>query len=155
MNLPDVINGSEQPTLWSDEIGALSRFYHAFNQRDLALMQQNWTQSTEASMSNPLGGVMRGWVGIEQVYRRLFTGTARVYVEYYDFTVHTTANMFIAVGRERGWLQHGDERVELAIRTSRIFRKDNGLWCQLHHHGSMDDPALLAHYQSTVRSGKS
>jgi len=38
----------------------------------------------------------------------------------------------------------------LAIRTSRIIKNIAGHWRQVHHHGSIDDPQLLANYQSLV-----
>src|SRR5581483_2146497 len=46
----------------------------------------------------------------------------------------------------------GGAALPLAIRTSRVFRKIDGRWRQVHHHGSMDDPKLLARYQALVRS---
>jgi len=58
--------------------------------------------------------------------------------------------MFCAVGRERGRLQLDDKTVELAIRTSRIYCRQQGEWRQLHHHGSMDDALLLANYQAIL-----
>ncbi len=39
-------------------------------------------------MANPLGGVHRGWPAIREVYERIFTGPAQVYVEFYDYTLH-------------------------------------------------------------------
>jgi hypothetical protein len=44
-----------------------------------------------------------------------------------------------------------DLALDLAIRTTRIFRRVDGCWRQVHHHGSMDDPALLETYQRVVR----
>jgi hypothetical protein len=42
--------------------------------------------------------------------------------------------------------------LQLAIRTSRLFRRAPGdRWHQVHHHGSIDDPQLLADYQAAVR----
>ncbi|MDP1572785.1 MAG: hypothetical protein Q8M04_00895 [Pseudomonadota bacterium] len=38
----------------------------------------------------------------------------------------------------------------LAIRTSRIFKKLEGRWKQVHQHGSIKDPELLARYPSAV-----
>ena len=105
-------------------------------------------------MSNPLGGVKRGWEEIAGVYERIFHGSAIVYVEFYDFTIHETASMFCAVGRERGWLEKDGHKLELAIRTSRTFLKDHLSWKQLHHHGSMDNPELLAQYQQLVSGYK-
>jgi ketosteroid isomerase-like protein len=42
--------------------------------------------------------------------------------------------------------------LDLAIRTTRIFRRDgSGRWRQVHHHGSIEDAKLLAAYQAAVR----
>jgi ketosteroid isomerase-like protein len=84
------------------------------------------------------------------VYERLFTGPAQAYVEYYDYTIHETKEIFYAVGRERGCFRRGSTEIVLAIRTTRIFKKTDGKWRQVHHHGSIDDPKLLAQYQSAV-----
>lgn len=151
---PDVITGKEQLSSPDAALEKLIAFYRAFNQGDMELMQQNWEQSAEASMSNPLGGIKRGWREIAAVYDRIFNGPADVYVEYYDYRLHQTGEMFTVVGRERGYFKLGDVRLELAIRTSRIYRKTAGQWRQLHHHGSIDVPRNLAMYQDAVLNGQ-
>ena len=55
---------------------ALSQFYRALNARDLALMQRNWSNTDEAAMDNPLGGIKRGWDEIQPVYQTLFDSKA-------------------------------------------------------------------------------
>ena len=148
------ITGNEAP-IDCDAYNSLLRFYRAFNQRSLRLMEDNWSCSQAASMSNPLGDVRRGWESIRVVYERIFTGPAQVYVEFHDYSLHLSEDMFCAVGRERGYVQNQGERIELAIRTSRIYRKEQDHWKQLHHHGSIDTPALLACYQASVRGDRS
>jgi hypothetical protein len=39
---------------------------------------------------------------------------------------------------------------ERGIRTTRVFKRVNGHWRQMHHHGSFDDPNLLKNYQAAV-----
>jgi ketosteroid isomerase-like protein len=133
---------------------ALVQFYHAFNTRNLQMMSANWLQSDEIAMDNPLGGIRRGWAEIQSVYARIFNGPAEVYVEYFDYTIHEVADMFYTVGRERGYFRAGGKEIKLAIRTSRIFQKINGHWRQVHHHGSIEDPQLMATYQAAVLSNK-
>jgi ketosteroid isomerase-like protein len=130
---------------------ALAQFYRAFNGRDLALMQQNWDTSEEVAMDNPLGGIARGWPEIRGLYERLFSGPARVRVEFFDYTLHVFESVFFAVGRERGRMQSSDGDLDLAIRTTRVFRFSGGRWRQVHHHGSIDSPDLLAAYQQAVK----
>lgn len=129
---------------------ALINFYHSFNHQNAELMKSNWLQSEESSMSNPLGGLKRGWSEISEVYKKIFNRNAKVYVEFYDYSIHESENMFVAVGRERGSLEMNNKTIELAIRTSRSFYRHDGQWKQIHHHGSMDNPELLATYQTTL-----
>ena len=134
---------------------ALVQFYYAFNFGDIDVMSKNWAQSNDIVMSNPLGNVKRGWTEIKPVYERIFNGQSKVYVEYFDYTLHETAEMFYAIGRERGYFHSDDEEITLAIRTSRIFQKIEGYWRQVHHHGSIEDPQMLGKYQSAVLGNKS
>lgn len=149
------ITGAESGAPAAQPYQALVEFYRAFNGRDLSLMAANWDNSDDASMSNPLGGVCRGWEEIQAVYTRIFHAPARVYVEFYDYTVHRSGVMFCALGRERGYLRLPGKEITLAIRTSRFYRLVCGKWQQIHHHGSIDNPALLADYQRTVLGGES
>lgn len=148
----------EAPITGQEELGdltrpeeALAQFYRAFNGRDLALMEHNWESSDEAAMDNPLGGILRGWTEIRSVYERLFCGRARVRVEFFDYTLYVFDTMFFAVGRERGRLEVDEEILDLAIRTTRVFRFTGGRWRQIHHHGSIDQPGMLAAYQAAVK----
>lgn len=131
-------------------LDAVARFYEAFNGRDLAGLEENWAHDEDALMCNPLGGVKRGWPRIRPVYERLCSGRAKVYVELYDFVVRSGDGLFVIAGRERGRLESPSSGLDLAIRTSRVYRLDGGAWKQVHHHGSIDDPDLLRAYQSAV-----
>lgn len=143
------ITGDEEK-IESGQHAALVQFYRAFNSRDLALMRENWFEGEDIAMDNPLGGIKRGWEEIGQVYAELFGGKAEVYVEFHDYTLHAASDIFYAVGRERGRFERAGEKIDLAIRTSRIFRRIESAWRQVHHHGSIDDPELLARYQRAV-----
>lgn len=136
-------------------LAALEQFYAAFNARDLGLMARNWAQSDDIALDNPLGGIRRGWAEIRPLYERLFSGPARVYVEFHDYTLHAGSELFYAVGRERGQFRCGDHEIAMAIRTSRVFRDAGDGWKQVHHHGSIEDPALLARYQAAVLDSQS
>jgi len=146
------ITGNESTGSPGSPLQALAQFYQAFNTRNLELMAQNWANSPDVAMSNPLGGIKRGWEEIQPVYARIFRGKAEVYVEFHDYTLHESGNMFYAVGRERGTFRAAGTELALAIRMSRIFQKIDGRWRQVHHHGSIDDPALLERYQRSVMS---
>ena len=151
MTIQEPITGEERRGTLTETAEALSQFYRAFNTRDLALMEQNWDDSEEAVMANPLGGIKRGWPEIREVYRRIFEGRATVSVEFHDYTLTVADDVFWTVGRERGVSETDGRSLQLAIRTSRVFRRVNGRWRQVHHHGSIEDPALLETYQKSAR----
>ena len=71
-------------------------------------------------------------------------------LEFFDYTLHVSDVFFYVVGRERGELRTTGQELELKIRTSRLFKRVDGIWRQVHHHGSIDDPDLLQKYQSLV-----
>lgn len=144
------ITGNESSGNPDSPYQALVQFYKAFNTRDLDLMAQNWANSHDIAMSDPLGRIKRGWEEIQPLYARIFGGKAEVYVEYHDYTIHESNDVFYAVGRERGYFRTSETEIPLAIRTSRIFQKIDGQWRQVHHHGSIEDPALLDRYQRSV-----
>jgi hypothetical protein len=130
---------------------ALHQFYEAFNGRDFELMEQNWLNSEEIAMDNPLGGIKRGWDELKTIYQRIFSGEAQVYVEYYDYTIVEFDGGFCAIGRERGDVNLNNQKLELAIRTSRVYKEMEGSYRQIHHHGSIEDPKLLEAYQTLVK----
>jgi len=148
------ITGQERMNDFTRPLDALIEFYKAFNTGDYDLMQNNWLNSPESSMSNPLGEIKRGWVEIKTVYENIFSGPADVYVEYYDYCLYQHELFFHTVGREKGYFSIGGNSIDLKIRTSRTFVFSDGRYHQLHHHGSIEDPALLAEYQAGVKAGR-
>ncbi|TVT54205.1 nuclear transport factor 2 family protein [Amycolatopsis cynarae] len=133
-------------------LAALESFYYAFNHRDLDAFAQVWTKDPLAQLNNPLGGILRGGEPITELYDRVFHGPARVTVTFGDIVEYADDRHAVFAGRETGeYSVGGSPAVPLSIRTSRYFRYDDGRWSQFHHHGSIDDPAALAAYQSAIR----
>jgi ketosteroid isomerase-like protein len=152
--IEEPVTGREQIADPAQPQYALSQFYRALNARDGALMEQNWDGSPEAAMDNPLGGIKRGWADIRQTYEALFATPWAYSFEFWDYTLHRGTDVFWVVGRERGRLSKPGETLELAIRTTRLFRWVGGRWRQIHHHGSIDDPQMLASYLAAVRQSR-
>lgn len=149
-SMQTAITGGERVGGPQGPLAALSDFYRAFNGRDIDGVMANWDDDDGISMDNPLGGIKRGRKEIAEAYRRIFNSPAKVYVEFYDYTLHEGGGMFYAVGRERGSFAKGGVTIDLAVRTSRIFRRTEKGWRQVHHHGSIESPLLLDAYQKVV-----
>lgn len=151
--IQEPITGQEEIADPEQPLHALVQFYRALHSRDLALMEQNWDSSPDAAMDNPLGGIKRGWSEIRQTYERLFAAPWNYSFPFWDYTLHRNGNVFWVVGRERGRLTKDEQVVDVAIRTTRLFRRADGRWRQIHHHGSVEDPQMLARYLAAVRQG--
>jgi ketosteroid isomerase-like protein len=145
------VTGREYNGDQREAIQALAQFYLALNTRDIEMMRRNWADSAETAMDNPLGDIKRGWDEIRTTYEKLFDSKGTYRFEFYDYTLHEVGDLFYVVGRERGELDLSARPMKLAIRTSRLFRRDTDTrWRQVHHHGSIDDPQMLATYQEAV-----
>jgi len=130
----------------------LESLYYAFNQRDMDVFTQVWANHDLIQLNNPLGGILRGYEPIANLYRGIFSGSASVWVELSDIVEYQSDDMVVFAGREHGEFTKDEITVSLSIRTSRIiqwFGSDVG-WKQTHHHGSIDDPKLLAEYKQAV-----
>jgi ketosteroid isomerase-like protein len=149
--IQEPVTGREDLGDVSRPIQALAQFYKAINTRDLSLTEENWDASPEAAMDNPLGGIKRGWPEIRKTYEQLFSSPATYFFEFWDYTLHENGDIFWVVGRERGRLTKRSETLHVAIRTTRLFRRADGRWRQIHHHGSIEDPEMLARYLAAVR----
>lgn len=147
---PAQITGNEVRADDGSPLDALIGFYHAFNHGDLDALAANWADGERPSMDNPIGGIRRGWPSIRDGYQKLFNGPASVHVTFHDFTSDGGDDWHLFVGREKGTCTVGGTTIDLRIRTTRWFVKIDGAWRQLHHHGSIEEPALLAEYQRMI-----
>lgn len=137
-------------------VAALETFYFAFNQRSPDVLSAIWLDAPLVQLNNPLGGILRGADEVRSLYERIFTGPARVWVEFSDVVEYRGKDTIAFAGRERGEFTTGSDVVPLAIRTSRVFAYTAGIgWRQTHHHGSIDDPDALRTYQAAVRGATS
>jgi hypothetical protein len=144
------ITGHEDGPGDGSALDALVHFYRAFNTQDLAALSINWLDGTRPSMDNPIGGIRRGWTSIREGYEKLFHGPAEVKVVFHDVTSESGADWHLFVGREKGACTIAGTMIDLRIRTTRWFVKNEGVWRQLHHHGSIEEPAMLANYQRAI-----
>jgi hypothetical protein len=144
------ITGNEPKAGNGDPLDALIDFYSAFNTADMPALEAIWVEGEAPSMDNPIGGIRRGWGAIAEGYSKLFEGHAKVQVTFHDFTSQGGEDWHLFVGRERGQCETLKETLDVAFRTTRWFIRTNGLWRQLHHHGSVEDPKMLADYQRLI-----
>jgi len=147
---PTEITGNEARSGDGSALDALIEFYRAFNTGDLNALATNWEQGDVPSMDNPMGGIRRGWQSISEGYLKLFRGPATVQVTFHDFTSQGGDDWHLFVGREKGTCITPDASMDVRFRTTRWFTRRGGTWRQLHHHGSIEEPGMLAAYQKII-----
>lgn len=152
------MNPTQKPITGNEPLGdlrmpeqALAQFYKAFNSRDLKMIDRNFSDSSEVAIDNPLGGIRRGSDQPHLMYEKIFKSDADLHVEFWDYTITQVGDVFWAVGRERGTYLTSGKRADINIRTTRLFRKVDGIWRQIHHHGSIDDADALKAFQARFR----
>jgi SnoaL-like domain len=143
-----IITGRESDASTTEALGALAEYYRAFNGRNMELLELNWIDSDEASISGPLGGQQRGWKSISRVYDELFRLKAKPNIELHEITIQENGVTFLCVGRELIRFQRGEIVFEVSARSSRWFTHSYGRWRQVHYHGSIDNADQLHEFQS-------
>jgi hypothetical protein len=96
--IQEPITGNEELGDLSQPQQALAQFYRAFNTRDLKMMDENFAQSDEVAIDNPLGGIRRGADEPHKMYEGVFKSPADVHVEFWDYTIHRAGDVFWAWG---------------------------------------------------------
>jgi hypothetical protein len=101
----------------------------------------------------PRPGNLYRRMGIAGSEAHLLDRTVRIRVELTNIVRYAAPALVIFVGIERGSYEHEGIETPLTGRTTRAFGFIEGQgWRQVHHHGSIDDPAALAAYQRAMRS---
>jgi SnoaL-like domain len=142
------ISGRERDASPTEAAGALVEYYHAFNGQNMELLELNWIDSEEVSISGPVGGQQRGWASISRVYEQLFRLKAKPNIELHEIAIHQNGETFLCVGRELIRFQRGAILFEVSARSSRWFTLLYGRWRQVHYHGSIDNADQLREFNS-------
>lgn len=88
-------------------------FYYAFNQPNLEVFSQVWADHELIQFNNPLGGILRGYTHVSELYQRIFTGSTKVWVELSDIVEYQTDEMIVFAGRENCAFSDGKNTLNL------------------------------------------
>ena len=92
-------------------------------------------------------------MGIAGSTAHLLDRTVCIHVELTNIARYATPALVMFAGVERGSYEYEGIETPLEVRTTRAFGFIEGYgWRQVHHHGSIDDPAAQAAYQRAMRS---
>lgn len=71
------IEGVELKSGDGGPLDVLIDFYRAFNAGDLRGLESVWLAGEAPSMDNPIGGIRRGWIAIEEGYSKTLQRTCK------------------------------------------------------------------------------
>lgn len=91
-----------------------------------------WTREDDVVLANPLGPPIVGWANVETEVRRVaatFTGAAQP-MAFEEVSRVVTPDLGYVIGLERGRVQRrgSDDVVELALRVTTVFRREDDGW---------------------------
>jgi len=117
---------------------ANASFYEALNQfftGDITLMKQVWSHAEDATYMGPTGNFQIGWPAILKEWQEVAAMKLGGRVEPADMHYNVSENMAIASGYEKGENVNAQGEKEIvSMRTTNIYRKENGLWKMIGHH---------------------
>ena len=145
------ITGKEEIGSLSEPRQALAQFYRAFNNKDEALMAACWDQSSPVTNANQLGGIQGSRDEVLDRYQKIFQAPFHVYAEFVEFGLYDFDEFCVVLGHEQGTFEKDGEKFSFRTRDTRILRRVNGKWLQVHHHGSFEDPKLLKQFQDAAK----
>lgn len=104
---------------------------------DPAPMKELISRREDVTLANPLGPPVRGWSEVEKTMERAISNLREgepTRFERISGDVGTELAYIVEVERTRAKLGGSDEASPISLRTTTIFRLEDGLWRVLHRH---------------------
>lgn len=107
-------------------LAANEAFYRAFNQKDMAAMDQVWASSTDVGCIHPGWNVLRGRDAVIESWRGILANPAQPRIVSGGATVTFVGNVAVVLCRE---LVAG-----APLAATNLFVMEVGAWKLVHHH---------------------
>jgi len=119
-------------------IAANEAFYEAFEALDIDRMATCWQQDDHVRCIHPGWDVMVGWPQVSRSLMAIFANSG--YIQFFLTDVH------VQVDHELAWVtcaenilsgaQAREEMQGAKVLATNVFRRVDGTWRMVHHHGS-------------------
>jgi ketosteroid isomerase-like protein len=111
-------------------------FYRAFESLDIERMEQVWDTGTEVQCIHPGWDLLQGWTAVRESWEGIFKNTRYMEFRINYSAVHHVEDLGYIICVENITSSYGGPASETSILATNIFRKRNGVWKMIHHHGS-------------------
>ena len=117
---------------------ATARFYTSLNAMftgDATPMQEVWSHANDVTYMGPGGGILSGWEDVRAIWEAQAALKLGGKVEPSETRVNIGDDLAFVQCYERGD-NHDAEGlpVQVSIRATNVFRKENGVWKMIGHH---------------------
>ncbi len=123
---------------------ATAQFYIALNAMfagDVAPMEAVWSHAADVTYLPPDGSLLVGWHDVSASWRKQASMKLGGHVAPEDIRMTTGGDLAVVCNFEKGANANvGGKEQTVAIRSSKVFRKENGAWKLISDHA---DPLLL------------
>ena len=123
----------------SDEAAVLEAnagFYRAFESLSADDMAAVWAEEEPVYCVHPGWPLLSGRENVLQSWARIFDNAAMMQFNVTDAEANVEGDWAWVVCTERLTSVQGDQVAEGRIQTTNLFRKHEGRWLMVHHHGS-------------------
>ena len=120
---------------------ASDQFYAALNSvfaGDLGPMENIWSHAEDCVIMHPLGGRQLGWDEVRESWEQLAGAITSGEVTATGVRTSLFGDTAFTTCVERGKVEIGGQTIEVNVRGTGIYRRENGEWKKVFHHTDID-----------------
>ena len=116
---------------------AVDGFYSALNalfKGEVAPMEKVWSHADDTTYMGPTGGRQTGWEDIRHIWKVQADKKLGGEIKNIRSNLFVGDRIAVAQGVEKGFNVVDGKRQDVSIRSTSVFRKENGAWKMISHH---------------------
>ncbi len=129
-------DGEDAKAVEAAVVEANEGFYRAFETLDIDRMTAVWARDETVRCVHPGWALLQGWTGVMESWERIFDNATMM---HFIITGTETSvegdSAWVACTENLTQVMNG-QVVESRVQTTNIFRRREGRWLMVHHHGS-------------------
>lgn len=115
---------------------ANARFYRAFENRDLAEMDQVWAHTDHVRCVHPGWCLLAGWEAIRQSWESIFKDSREMRFSLSEVTTRVEGNLAWVTCTENILSEARGTVSVTSVLATNLFERRAGDWALVHHHAS-------------------
>jgi len=111
-------------------------FYRAFESLDRASMEDIWSKDAPVMCVHPGWPKLRGWDVVMGSWERIFDNTSMMQFTITEAEIAVDGDLAFVVCTENITSVTDGRVSEAKVQATNIYRRRDGQWLMVHHHGS-------------------